>query len=278
MADLTFLESRGYMAELFSGDRLRSVDAAVPHQLFATTGLVSTVLRGLVGLDIAPAEIRGKARLPERLVLAPQLPADWGWLRIRNLRWHGVTADVAITRDEEKLGVSVTPHGGTLPIETRLWFAQGSAVLQSKPEWRLAPTAGAARANPYIWRFDQLSRATSFNLEVSPGIEVTPLRGPQALGDVSSRLRIIDTLLDRTSYEMKVEGRRGQTYRVRMLVPFPIKDLTGARFANTPDGKPAASPLQFIDITIPSADPAAPPSSRRSREWGRQMVRLTIVR
>ena len=38
-ADLTFLESRGYMAELFSGDRLRSIDAAVPHQLFATTGL-----------------------------------------------------------------------------------------------------------------------------------------------------------------------------------------------------------------------------------------------
>ena len=99
MADLTFLESRGYMAELFSGDRLRSVDAAVPHQLFATTGLVSTVLRGLVGLDSgAGGNASATQRLPERLVLAPQLPAGWGWLRIRNLqlaRRHGRRLDHA---------------------------------------------------------------------------------------------------------------------------------------------------------------------------------------
>ena len=46
LADLTFLEARGYMPELLSGDLLRSVDAAVPHQLFATTGFVSTAMRG----------------------------------------------------------------------------------------------------------------------------------------------------------------------------------------------------------------------------------------
>ena len=41
LADLAFIESRGYTPELFSGDRLRSIDAAVPHQLFATTGFMS---------------------------------------------------------------------------------------------------------------------------------------------------------------------------------------------------------------------------------------------
>ena len=60
-ADLTFLESRGYMAELFSGDRLRSIDAAVPHQLFATTGFMSTLMRGLVGPQRAAG---GHARRP----------------------------------------------------------------------------------------------------------------------------------------------------------------------------------------------------------------------
>src|SRR5512146_209424 len=49
-ADLTFIEPRGYMPELFSGDRLRTIDAAVPHQLFATTGFMSGAMRGLVGL------------------------------------------------------------------------------------------------------------------------------------------------------------------------------------------------------------------------------------
>jgi hypothetical protein len=277
MADLTFLESRGYMAELFSGDRLRSVDAAVPHQLFATTGFVSTLLRGLAGISVAPGEVRGKISLPERLVIAPQLPADWGWLRIRNLRWHGIVADVAITRDEETLGVSVTPHGGTLPIETRLTFAPGSTVRQQKPEWQLAPASAGALVNPYIWRFDQLVRPASFSLEVSPGLEFTPVQSPQALGDVSSRLRIIETTLAGNKYEIRVAGRRSRTYRVRMMVPFLIKRLTGARYANSPDGKPAASPLQMIEITIPPAPPGST-GLRRSLEWGTQTVTLIVDR
>ena len=110
-ADLTFLESRGYMAELFSGDRLRSIDAAVPHQLFATTGFMSTLMRGLVGLNALPAA-RSTDAGPARLQLAPQLPAGWGWLKVRNLRWHDVTADVSITRNAERpVGGGLTPRG-----------------------------------------------------------------------------------------------------------------------------------------------------------------------
>ncbi|HEY7698484.1 MAG TPA: GH116 family glycosyl hydrolase, partial [Vicinamibacteria bacterium] len=42
---LGFLEARGYVPELLSGDRLKSVDAAVPHQLFSSAGLVAPLLR-----------------------------------------------------------------------------------------------------------------------------------------------------------------------------------------------------------------------------------------
>jgi len=49
-ADLTFIDARGYITELLSGDLLKPIDASVPHQLFATSGLVSGLLRGLVGL------------------------------------------------------------------------------------------------------------------------------------------------------------------------------------------------------------------------------------
>ena len=49
--ELTHLGDRGYIPELLSGDRLRAVDAAVPHQLFATSGFISTFLRGLLGFS-----------------------------------------------------------------------------------------------------------------------------------------------------------------------------------------------------------------------------------
>ena len=98
LADLTFLEARGYMPELFSGDRLRSVDAAVPHQLFATTGFVST-------RDARAGRPRGRST------------ADCGsrrtcrragtFLRVKNLRWRDARGDLEIRRGAD--GSRVVP-------------------------------------------------------------------------------------------------------------------------------------------------------------------------
>ena len=88
LADLTFLEGRGYVPELFSGDLLRSVDAAVPHQLFATTGFVSGVMRGLVGLEEGDEGLR----------LSPHLPPGWDFLLVKNLRWRDARGDLEIRR------------------------------------------------------------------------------------------------------------------------------------------------------------------------------------
>ncbi len=85
LADLTFLEARGYVMELLSGDLLRSVDAAVPHQLFATTGFVSTAMRGMVGLQETDTGLRLSPQLPAgRAVPAREEPAVAG--RARNPR------------------------------------------------------------------------------------------------------------------------------------------------------------------------------------------------
>ena len=271
MADLTFLESRGYMAELFSGDRLKSVDAAVPHQLFATTGFVSTVLRGLVGLNAAPPRLWGDKVLPERLVLAPQLPAGWGWLRIRNLKWRGITADVAITRDDKSYSVSVNPRGGTLPLEYHATFSPMTLVDRDSRGrrtsvstiWQRAPASKVER-NIRLWRFDQVAAPLTMVLPVSPGIEFMPVQGPLQLGDASSRLRIIDAWAAGNTYTIKVEGRRGYTYFARLLVPSQIAALTGAVFVNTPGGRPAQEPIQELRIQFPlAAGPATTATSAK---------------
>ena len=73
---------------------LRSMDAAVPHQLFATTGFASALMRGMVGLEETDRGLR----------LAPQLPPGWDFLRLRNLRWRDAAADVEIRREAERRG------------------------------------------------------------------------------------------------------------------------------------------------------------------------------
>lgn len=114
-ADLAFIEPRGYTPELFSGDLLRSTDAAVPHQLFSTSGFISGFMRGLMGLR-EPAATDESAPL----ILEPQLPAGWDRVRIRHLRWRDTTYDVTVSR---------TPHG----IEAAVSNTAGRRQLIVRP-------------------------------------------------------------------------------------------------------------------------------------------------
>jgi hypothetical protein len=277
-ADLSFLESRGYMGELFSGDRLRSIDAAVPHQLFATTGFVSTLMRGLVGLNVTRAEMRDGQQLPDRLVLAPQLPAGWGYLRVRNVRWRGVTADIEVTRDEFGISVSVTPRWGTLPLEFQASFPPGATTVKARTSkgWKPVGIDAAAPRGPRMWRFDEIFRPEKFSLESRPGIEVVPIQAPLQLGDVSQRLRIIDAWMDGNVYKLKVEGRRGRSYQLRALIPF-IHTVDGAKASNPP-GVPVMqnSPAKLLVVDMPPADPATTGPILKRTDWATKVITISL--
>lgn len=288
LADLTFLESRGYMAELFSGDRLRSIDAAVPHQLFATTGFVSTLLRGLVGIKAAAAEVRGNTKLPERLVLDPHLPAGWGWLRIRNLKWRGITADVAITREENGYQVAVAPRGGTLPLEMHARFAPGSVLRTGRgpgpantPGWNwnvwqsLRVEVDKPQREVHVSRFDQITAPFTATLGVTPGVEVMPMHKPLTLGDPSSRLRIIDTWILGPRFHMKVEGLRGVEYQVRIRLPGVVSSIErGLRVLG--DGRVLAGPGDAIRIYFPRAPQTASGGVTRRSDWTTQVISISL--
>ena len=273
-ADLTFLESRGYMAELFSGDRLRSIDAAVPHQLFATTGFMSTLMRGLVGLGALPAGTLDGQPVPARLRLAPQLPAGWDRLTIRNLRWQGVTADVGITRSAGGLSVEITPRGGTLPVELHAILPPGSRQLTRDMLWRPVTPGGSASRGLHLRRFESVAARSVFALRAAPGVQVVPLHAPLELGDVSSRLRVIDATIDGAIYTLRVEGRRGRSYQVRMLGP-AIASVQGATRVGSSGSAAGGAEGDLLRIDMPPADPATSGAVLKRTDWA--MVTVTVA-
>jgi len=277
MADLTFLESRGYMAELFSGDRLRSIDAAVPHQLFATTGFVSTLLRGMVGLNARPAEMIDGKLETERLVISPQLPPGWGYLRLRNVKWHNVTADIAIKRDETGMSVSIAPHGGSLPVEITFHLEPGTGLM-----WRdstgktLIPSSDTTRGVMGTGR-RLVTAATTFSIAFVPGVQAVPIQPPMQLGDESSRLRIIDATFEANKYTLKVEGRRGRRYNIRLNAPFAITEISGAvidRWQGAPQPAMAPTRILAVDFTLPPID--APVGQGGRSDWVRREIVITL--
>ena len=272
-ADLTFLESRGYMAELFSGDRLRSLDAAVPHQLFATTGFMSTLMRGLVGLGALPAGTLDGQPVPARLRLAPQLPAGWDRLTIRNLRWQGVTADVSITRNAGGLSVEITPRGGTLPVELHAILSPGSRQLTRDLLWRPVTPGGSTSRGLHLRRFESVAAREVFALRAAPGVQVVPLHAPLELGDVSSRLRVIDATIAGAVYTLRVEGRRGRSYQVRMLGP-AIASVQGATRVGSSGPAAGGAEGDLLRIDMPPADPATSSAVLTRSDWA--MVTVTV--
>ena len=220
LADLTFLEARGFIPELLSGDRLRSIDAAVPHQLFATTGFASALMRGVVGLQ----------ETDQGVVLAPRLPAGWPFLRVKRLRFREGVGDVEVRRTPAGFSIAVSNLGKPLAVGVRPALPPGAEVEGRGPaELPLGPVATATRVA----------------IRVRPGVEIAPVQRPLALGDESQRLRIVETSVEGSAYRARLQGRRGRTYRVRLDVPFQVLGIEGGKDAGRDQR------WRLVDVAIP---------------------------
>lgn len=223
-ADLAFVEGRGYTTELLSGDRLRPVDASVPHQLFSTTGFVAGLVRGLVGLKEPPATDPEGA-----LVLEPQLPAAWDALELKRLRWRDAVFDMSFGRTANALDVRLEHAATPRPIVVKL---------------ALPPGAEAPATGPEI-RFDGRERQAQRRVTFRPGITIAPIHAPLRVGDPPQRLRVISTSFDGRRFLARLEGLRGRTYQLRASVPFRIESISGGAATE------GLTPSGTIRVTIP---------------------------
>jgi hypothetical protein len=267
-ADLTFLDARGFITELLSGDRLKPIDASVPHQLFATSGLVSGLLRGLVGLKSHAAVGPGGEEAVEAgstggIRISPQLQPDWDYMHLRNLRWHDALFDVSFERLRptsgehalassesgvaETLTVSVIPRtpGESLPLTVGVRLPPGAEPLDAAVRDLIAARDSIGpeipgedrrvRSVEVPWLVEDGSASSSFTVNFRSGIELRPLNSPLRLGDRSQRLRVIDAGLDEPGgaiYTARLQGLAGRTYQLALYAPFEIVSLTGGREVN----------------------------------------------
>jgi hypothetical protein len=226
--DLTFLEARGYIPELLSGDRLRSIDAAVPHQLFATTGFASMLLRGMLGLrEGTDSGRRADDDLAAPLRLAPQLPPGWPFLHVKNIHWQKVVFDLDLEQRPDSLSVRITPRAGTVPLHLELPLPAGAEWLPVKQ----TPFRKIERIDPSrgVWLQASLTVTTpeTFVVRYRPGITLVPLQDPLQSGDPSHRLRVVDVRFVGGALTARVQGLCGQTYRLQVNTPLEIAGIEG---------------------------------------------------
>jgi glycogen debranching enzyme len=103
---LTFQGALGYVTELLSGDRNAPFGRSSHHQVWSEAMVLSPMIRGLLGIEAGDG---GRA-----LTFAPQLPADWDRVTVRNVAVGDSRYDLALVREPGTVSIAVDGRvGGT---------------------------------------------------------------------------------------------------------------------------------------------------------------------
>jgi glycogen debranching enzyme len=212
-----FDESRGRNPEVISGRLYKSLDTSVPHQFFATSMVVTPLVRGLLGIDVdAPTG---------HLTLAPHLPPDWDSVRVENIAIGGSSVGFTLRRTGRRLALRLDRPPGAPPL--RVTFAPalplGARNVRTRNDgvgdWIALtpvhrPGAEIAQREVRLSGSDML-----IELTWEGGWEVLPPDLPARIGERSRALRVLSERIDGGRYRVTLQGRAGTGYTLRLRGP-----------------------------------------------------------
>ena len=217
---MTFDWSLGRHGELFSGSFYQPLDQTVPHQFFATSMLVTPLLRGVFGWE--PDAPQGRARL------APQLPPDWPEAAVRGLRAGAATIDVDVQQRWSSTGgerrTVISSEGSGLEVDFVPDVpagATGVRVMMSGGTGDVSlPRPGSERgrgAFPPVRVRVVRGEPTEIVVTWEGGLTVAPPRIDLRPGQRSEGLRILDLEADGDEWLLTIEGTAGHEYVVDLF-------------------------------------------------------------
>jgi hypothetical protein len=215
----------GFVPEHLVGDRALAARRGVPHQIFSSSCIVESTLRGWLGIELASLE-RG-ADSPA-LTIRPTLVAE-GEIEIADLRVDGRVIDLRLTRERDgavtRLGARFELRSGA-PIDVD--FAPRLPPLSHVESLAVDGRAGAkAQAT--------LAHECSFEIVLNEGPRLLPRAQAIRPGAASSNPRIVEDARDERSVTWHVWGVAGTRERFWLLGDRAVR-VAGARPCAASDG------------------------------------------
>ena len=226
LAEWTFVDARGYMPEVVSGEYFRPLDTSVPHQLFSSFGYAIGVIRGLLGLE--PRSPVGALTGSPVLRFAPSFPPNWNKVRIKNIRVGKSVFDLLYERN---LG------GITLTVER----ADGPVCsIEFAP--RLEAGAETEQKFPLAIKTEKNAKG---QFAVFEGTWLELPHEPLQIGQRAQQLRILSEKLDGDQFVFICEGVGGRVYDVVLHSPLDIFAIAGGELL--PSDKADIIRLKFAE-------------------------------
>ena len=225
-ADLTWNGALGSITELLSGDFNTAFGRSSHHQIWSEAMVVAPMVRGLLGLDVRQGG--------RHLAFVPQLPAHWEGVAVREVVLADGRADVELSRAPGKTTITVTRRPAARP-GTGLRLTLGTA-LPLDARIRGASVDGRPTV-PAITRLGDVQRieatletrgpSATVTFTYVEGSDVCVDRPPAEPGAVSEGLRVLRSRAGPDALHLRLEGRAGRDYVVRVRTPARVGDAEG---------------------------------------------------
>ncbi len=249
-AGLSSVHSLGFTPELLSGDFYQALDTAVPHQLFSSSGVLTPLVRGMLGFSPSAPE--------KTLRLEPHLPSRWEKLTVRNLRVGDGSMTVSAERKPEEAvyRLQSTDLGGYRLVLSP-GFEPGAAVRRVTVNGKTAEFQVSTEEDTHCEVAFPLTGNDEVRFNLIPGLRLIEPEGKATPGERSAHVRIINLRWDasRGRYVVSLEGRSGRPYRLRVLIPRVPVSIDGAKSEGAGNERTLVvdfppSPSEYSAITI----------------------------
>jgi len=232
IARTAFDQSLGRNPEVFSGRLYKPLDTAVPQQFFATSMVLTPLIRGLLGIDVdAPAR---------RVTIAPHLPPDWDAIEVEHVPVGAGELSVAIRRTTGRITATVRRSGDSAPLEVVFSPALplGARIVGSGVDTQA--TAGDLHATVKAMVIDRGELAVAY----SGGWSIVPPAMRPMIGQRSMAPRILsERLADGGRYVVSLEGLAGRTYAFTIRAPHAADRIVPITFPLTGANADGYTPL-----------------------------------
>jgi glycogen debranching enzyme len=246
IARTAFDHALGRNPELFSGRLYKPLDTAVPQQFFATSMVLTPLVRGLLGIDVdAPAR---------RVTIAPHLPPDWDSIDVDHVPVGAGELSFAIRRTAGRISATVRRTGDPTPLEVVFSPALPLGARAAGAGIVTQPTEGDVHATVKA----MVSERAELGVSYSGGWSIVPPVTRPLIGQRSSAPRILsERLAEGGRYAVSMEGIAGRSYVFIVRAPSgdTARVFTIAATAGGTAVAAAASPGRVdraITVTFPA--------------------------
>ncbi|HEX9918537.1 MAG TPA: GH116 family glycosyl hydrolase, partial [Pyrinomonadaceae bacterium] len=227
---LTRQGAEGYVTELLSGEFNAPFGRSSHHQVWSEAMVVTPAVRGLLGLETGNAG--------RDLRFAPQLPADWNRLRVRNVRLGDARYSLTYERSAGRIKINfkrhpadkITPTKSTngapdatnvsvapaLPLDARV----RGVTLQGRPVTFASLRAGDVQRPEVSFVAEPIDMEIVFDYDEGTDVYLEP-RAPSR-GETSQGLRILRSRAEAGALNLLLEGRSGHTYTLGVRTPHKL--------------------------------------------------------